>query len=77
MINHEGVGGFGSGELTANQAVGVLDTLAERIVAVSIVYLICQMCIRDRCCLKASGSQMLRYIRCLSQLLRLRHRRSS
>ena len=41
MINHEGFGCFGSGELTANQAVGVLDTLAERIVAVSIVYLIC------------------------------------
>ena len=36
MINHEGFGCFGSGELTANQAVGVLDTLAERIVAVSI-----------------------------------------
>ena len=41
MINHEGFGCFGGGELPANQAVGVLDALTERIVTVSIIWFVC------------------------------------
>ena len=41
MINHEGFGCFGDRELSANQAVGVLDALTERIVTVSIIWFVC------------------------------------
>ena len=40
VINHKGFGSFRCGELLANQTVGMLDTLAERVVTRHIVSVI-------------------------------------
>ena len=37
MINHEGFGCFGDRELSANQAVGVLDALTEGVVTCQVI----------------------------------------